>query len=813
MPENRFVLLTNPVTPTAGFKKTRNAGGDNNDDEPEVIKKPNSIQQLRLRRSNFLFLVERRQRVQNRTIDVPATIETVIIRFFKVFDGSLQSKFISKYGLEVACLEDFNKTVYLEINDAEKFKVFLDHLKKFFSSDLRTTYEGKEYNLIALIYDFRFLSTSRRVRSFSTISTVSLLGAQTSAGSKVYESLLGYLKSQELPVSQSQVTPDFLEVSNLTQQQVNTIANNFDIVRQITSSRVERRRPGQYGEERRDYGFTVSVPETIPTVGILDTGFFRIEPLRDAIAGFNYDLTSTAAFIDDTGHGTAVGSMVVLGEEFITEIKTNYVAKAKIAVIKVMQNDADSLSIIALTNAIRSAHQEHNVRLFNLSLNDPLPKQYNRHISDYAYTLDVLCYELDLLIVISVGNIPEQRLAELISQEPHTAHEYPRVFYSLDDRSEIHSCETTNISEPSESMNNISVGALAWNLEEGQTSDITPAKEYPAYYTRKFHYDYEQQINGSDFLRSQRNKHLNKPDLVFEGGDLFRESSGMEILRSPIEQDGRRYFARSAGTSLAAPLVTSYMATIMRHYPSLRMQTIKALIINSAESPCGKNPPIFREFPIDLLRKLIGFGRPQPDKLINTDNNAVTFVIEREIRLDEFQTIKLVLPTFLNETKNKLNFKATLCYNFRPIKDNHLGYLPLQITYGLFQHLEGNGMSQMDSEDYLVKGTVRWSDDFFGVENRLFSNVQRTEYSLSGELIRDLNNQVCIAVKCHGKKEIPVGDLRHLENTAHKFSLVITITELPVSRAQNRLYQEITAINSIQAIAQAEGEATAEAGA
>lgn len=812
MAENRFLFLTNRASLNDGFKKQRNAGGDDEDEpEVEVSKNPNRTQQARLRRSNLILFSERRTRAANRTIDIPATIETIIIHFFKVFDQSLTKKFIKLYGLEVTSLEDFNKTVFFEIADAAKFQVFLNHLKDFYSSDPSVTYEGKPYNLIALIYDFKFLSTKRRIRSFSTISTISLLAAQSKAGQRLRESLLAYLTGEELAFDQSPVSPDFIEVSNLQPRTVEEIANNFDIVKQITSSRVERRRPGTYNEERRDYGFTITIPNNIPTVGVIDTGFFPVEPLRNAIANFHYDLTSTAHLIDDTGHGTAVGSLIILGEEFLRETKTEYEAKAKIAVIKAMQNDVDGLSVIGVVGAIRHAHERHGVRLFNLSLNDPLPKGYNRHISDYAYALDMLSHELDIMIVISVGNISDQRLKELIEEEPHAAHQYPQIFYSLDDRSEIHSCESTNISEPSESMNNLSVGAIAGNLEDGQTSDITPGEELPAYYTRKFHYDYEQQIHGSDFQRNQRNKHLNKPDVVFDGGDLFRREAGIEIIRTPIEQEGRRYFGRSAGTSLATPLVASHMASIMRAYPTLRMQTIKALIINNAESPCGKNPHLFRGFPINLLRKLTGFGKPETVRLTGTTNNSVTFVIEDEIDLEDFKTITLALPEFLNGTKNKLTFKTTLCHSFRPVKDNHLAYLPLQITFGVFKWMEAAQMSQAETKSYQVKKSVSWSDDFFGVENRLFSNVQQTEYSLDGELIPELNNRVTLAIKCTGKKEIPESDRIHLENTHHKFSLVMTITELPESRQHNRLYQDITAINSVNAIAELDGDATVEA--
>ena len=112
-------------------------------------------------------------------------------------------------------------------------------------------------------------------------------------------------------------------------------------------------------------------------------------------------------------------------------------------------------------------------------------------MSDYAYMLDKIAYENDLLIFISVGNIAEQRLRELLVDEPHELHGYPTLHYSPNASSDIHVCESTNIAKPSESYNNLSIGALAGNLESGLTSDISPSEELPAYYTRKFHYDWK----------------------------------------------------------------------------------------------------------------------------------------------------------------------------------------------------------------------------------------------------------------------------------------------------------------------------------
>lgn len=813
MPDNRHVYLRNPSGTNDGFKKTRNAQPDS-EDEPELdfSKFPTEPQQQRLRVATNTFNAERQQRQQDRSIQVPAIIDVVVIYFFKVFNQSLTKEFDRRYGLVPCVFEDFNKTVYFEINNPVSFNLFVRHLEMYYSSSQDETYEGKEYNLISLIYNFKFLSGNIRLESVSnSISSINLIQSSNTTALAIFRALLSYLNEQGIGTYQTDFSPDIIEVSDLTDERAREIANNFDIVKTISSSRVERIRPGAFGNIRRDYGFTVTVPEGVPTIGIIDTGFFRIDPLRGCLADISYDLTNTAAYIDDLGHGTIVACLAALGEEFIQTIKDNYEAKAKIAVIKAIQNDNDGLDMLRLVDVIRQAHTELGIRIFNLSLNEPLHKTYNKHISNYAYLLDKLAFENDLLFFISVGNIQEQRLRELIVDEPHDTHAYPAIFYSLDTQSEIHSCESTNIAEPSESMNNISIGAIAGNLEEGLTADITPAEELPAYYTRKFHYDYSQQINGSPFMRSQKNKHLNKPDLVFEGGDLFRFEAGIEVLRSPIEQDGPRFFSRSAGTSLSTPLVASYAASTVRHYPTLKMQSIKALLINAAESPCGNNPPQFRTLPKQVLRKLIGFGRPQGEFLITTSDNSITFVIEDEIEVNELRTIPISIPAYINRSGNKLNFKSTLCYSFRPIKDNHLAYLPLQITFGIFQPIEAQTMATMKTEDYRIKDGMSWSDDFFGIENRLFSNVQQRNDNVSGQKIGEIGNLVSLAIKCAAKKEIPTGDLGYIENTSHKFSFVLTITELPISRASDRLYADMVAINTIEAIADAQTDATAEA--
>lgn len=809
MSKNKHVYLKNHSTKSVGFKKTRNLQID--EPEFEYPKFPNQAQQERLRKARALYYRDRKIRIENKSISGLPSIDLVKIYFFKTFNKELSTQFYERYGLLPSSYEGFNKTVLFEVQDKRLFAVFTKHLELYFNSSTKETYQGKEYNLISLIFNFSFLTSRRRIKSFSgNITSFGLIPTQNSEAFIIYKALLNYLNDKKKEIFQSELTAEFLEVSELSIADLNDIVDNFDIIKTISSTRVERRRPGLYGDERRAFGFSVDLKPNAPTIGIIDTGVSKIDPLIPCLFNYNYDITGYGSYWDEMGHGTAVAALVTLGEDFYKTIKNSYEACAKIAVIKVLQKGSDNINIAKLIEIVIEAKEKYNIRIFNLSLNEPGHKNYNEGFSDYAYLLDRIAFQYDILFFISVGNVGEQRLRELIDDEPHSSHEYPQIFYSLDGGSEIHICETTNISVPSESMNNISVGALAGNLEDRLSSDITPAEEFPAYYTRKFHYDYEQPVNGSHFMKSQKNKHLNKPDLVMEGGDLFLYESGMEILTSPMLTERQRFFSRNSGTSLATPLVTSLAGVILSHYPELRTQTVKAMIINTATLPCPANSKAFQGFQINLLRKLVGFGRPNKRNIVTNGNDSITFLIEDEISLEELRTIELTLPNYINRSGNKLNFTGTLSYSFLPIKDNQLCYLPLQITFGIFKLVDAPTMSKMNAEDYKIKPGISWSDDFFGIENRLLSNVQKINSNVSGLSIEQLGNKICIAIKCTGKKEIPDSDKDHLANIKHKFSLVLTVTELPTTRASNKLYNEMLAINNIETIIEVEGEATLE---
>jgi hypothetical protein len=808
MPNNKHVFLINEKTGNPKFNRQR---GRKQDDKQEVEIPPQpkfikDFQKENFRNDNVNFYSQRKLRNENRTVKFPKSIDLVRLFFHVVFNADLNKKFEQRYGLSPVEYSHFNKTVVFEIINETLFINFEKHIKQVIESPDETPYENKPFNLVSLILKFEFISSRYRLLTSKETGILLTLISSANTISKVQkETLLNFLREQNLEITYNALFPDILEIKNISKDQNKFIADNFDIVRMITSTRALRIRPGAFGPSRREFGFTIHIPDNITTVGVIDTGISMIEPFRNVLLNTAYDHTGNGAFWDEAGHGTMVAGLVILGDEFQITVKESYDAKAKVIAIKALHNIDDDINIPQLLNDIRDAKRQHGVRLFNMSLNIPFAKKYNDTYSQFAYELDKLAYEEDILIFISVGNFDSESLEDLVINETHPDHEYPTFFYNLNHTSQSHSCQNTNISEPSESLNNVSIGALAGNLEGGDNTDITPNNMYPAYYSRKFHFDYSQPINKKPLRRNQNNKHLNKPDFVFEGGDLFKYDAGIEILRSPLNNDDK-FFGRSCGTSLSTPLVTSYAAEILNNYPSLKTQTVKALLINGASYYKKSNLPDFKTSTDSLLKSMVGFGKPQRNKLLSTDDNSIIFVIEDEIESQQILTIPIILPDYLKKSGNKLRFDISLCYSFLPVKDNHLNYLPIYMSFNLVKNIDIKTVAEKEQTEYGIKNGFSWSEDHHGIENRVFSNAQFKSYSLQPNDIQNLGDSIALGIRCLVKTEIPATHAAQMSAKKHPFSIVLSITELPEINASNQLYSTMIACNEIRNIVQAEGE-------
>jgi len=795
---NKHVYLNNKKKEKSGFNRRRGFSPETKDEvqEEPTIKQ---FQVTNLRNNYIAFTQSYEDRYKKRIIEFPSYIDLIEIRFFPIFNKDLKNKFFQKYGLLPISYHDFNHTVVFEVVNPDSFEAFKSDVEYIISLDEDVTYSGEDHNLIATVYKFSFID--KRADTYeeediilSTIQSVSI---------EIYnlqkERLKEYLNENNLAFTINN-NEDLFYINRLNSGDIINIEQNFDIVRSITSSRALNVRPGMLGTLRMEYGFEVEIPENLATIGIIDTGVNSIDPFNNLIDSGGINITGETDE-DHSGHGTLVAGLAIFGQNLPASIEDSYVAKCKVLPIKVLHNNTGGINFPLLLQAVRRANKDNGVRIFNMSLVFH-PKKYNEAFSDFAYELDSLSHELGILIFISVGNFDAVSLQELLTIDYHIDHEYPEFFYNLNSSSSVHNCENTNISTPSESINNLSIGSIAGNIEDNDNSDLTPLNIYPAYYTRKFHYDYNQKINKTDFKQNQKNKNFNKPDLVFDGGDLLNTDSGIEVLGSPADN----FFKRTSGTSLSSPLIASIAAEIESQYPDLAVQSIKALLINSANYYKPTELTHFRDKG-ELLRKLIGFGIPDRTQTLLSDNKSITMVVEDQIKPLEIISIPIFLPEYLKTANNKLIFQISISYSMYPDKGNHLGYLPLHISFNLMKNLSINDIATKNASETVAKSGFSWSEDHFGKENIIFSNTQSKEYRLQPNDIIALNGQMAIAIRCLSKDNIDDNLKQYVENNQHDFSLVINIREEVNNITDNNLYSEIQAINNLTVISELESDA------
>ena len=456
-----------------------------------------------------------------------------------------------------------------------------------------------------------------------------------------------------------------------------------------------------------------------------------------------------------------------------------------------------------------------------------------------------------MLIFISVGNLSEEDIKnmQIVAANPNTSErvkrflKYPNHYYNpfiSIEETECHDGECMNLCEPSESMNNMSVGAIAesYNINHGNHG-LSLGCEFPAYYSRKYHIDYNSLINGTRFKNNQKNKNLFKPDIVMPGGDQLDVESRMLVLAPRIDGTGLK-IEQNSGTSYATPLAANIAAKIVSKYPNINMQSVKALMINSAE-PIKKyyleeiidelkfldnnsypyvdskeKTLLSKKYSAERLSKYIsGHGVPNISKCIDSDDNRCTFVIEDTIAFDSHKVVNLNIPNYLLQYSKKgvlLTLTATLCYKFNPKRADVLSYCPIHIAFNF-----GNSMNhdepRKNAEEYAskrasddkdrmaIKSSVgSWSDDFYPVSSKMFSNVQKMSLNISRDEIEKIRNQISIIFRCTGRE--------YLEGTNHPFSFVLTIEQKHSAELDgNSLYDSLEQVNIVEAIAQAALEA------
>lgn len=133
-----------------------------------------------------------------------------------------------------------------------------------------------------------------------------------------------------------------------------------------------------------------------------------------------------------------------------------------------------------------------------------------------------------------------------------------------------------------------------------------------------------------------------KPDVVAEGGNVAVSPDrtgtdtpeSLAVLTTRLQQLGQGVFTTTRDTSAATAQVAAIAADIMATYPDLRPETVRALVVHSAQWSSAMRAEIdsaaTRTEKVSRLRRY-GMGTPSVDRALRSATDALTLISEAQI--------------------------------------------------------------------------------------------------------------------------------------------------------------------------------------
>lgn len=751
--------------------------GGKEDDEEENTQ-PNYYRQasnLRVSIENFSIERELKYARKDRSLEIPADIDYIQINFVSQFViNKYFNDYYKKFGLEAINFFNFGKTGLFAIIERDLFQTYLNEINNFIQFGLNLNPESKYDNYVTYVNGFKLLTAKDIIRfkvdEIGKVVYLSLveLPLDLKLQSLLIDSLIAFLESKNVSYYFDK-TVNRIELLDVPFEQVQLIAENFDIIQNATCSLSTIVRPSDFNFVKREYGFNISnADEDLPLIGIIDTGISMDTPLKSiTIQDDTFSLEGNP-LIDVSGnkregHGTAVAALAALGRlNHLKKFQGEVRADAKLLSIKLFESGNGYLSETQVIKMLYDAKSKYpDMKLFVLTTCYDKFKAKNEPFTSYTYELDKFAHSTDSLIFICTANNKNA-----INENT----DYDLAYFNS-----VH----TNLSTPADSLNNVTVGAAAENLNDGAFYGISSGREYPTLYSRKGHIDL-----AAVFPRNKSNKNYFKPDVIDCGGDLgfynpsaidYIDNSAMAVLSARPELG----YILETGTSLSAPLTANLAAKILKEYPHINAQTIKALIINGA----SLNNIQFPKQVSHLLNVTAGNGFVDVEISLFSNENKATLILEDEISDTDLKIYPINFPKYLLEDelgrkKGLVKITTTLCFSFEPILNNQLSYNPIHIAFSFFKNHSADEINaKNDDFNSKLRSSLSWSQNGRNVSKPIpFSNSQKINFTIDLNHLITENQVLKLAIHCKVSAQI-VGGLPAGYPKQFPFSMAITIEE------------------------------------
>ena len=367
-----------------------------------------------------------------------------------------------------------------------------------------------------------------------------------------------------------------------------------------------------------------SVGDGVPHICLLDTGVNRGHRLLEpALAPADLHTIEPAWGTNDmAGHGTEMAGLALAGDlTKLLESKDGIEFQHRLESVKLLpQNGANQhdpvhhgyLTAEAISRPEISA--PNRPRVFGMAVTAK-HNQDRGQPSAWSAAIDKMAADADgqgaqrRLLILSAGNA-----------QPDSWLQYPVAN------------DTDAIHDPGQAWNALTVGAFTElvRITEPNAADheaIAPSGALSPFSTTS--------------LTWQERWPL-KPDIVLEGGNVARSplgscSTDSLSLLTAFYRPNERLFATTCATSAATALATRIAASLMAEYPNLWPETIRGLMVHSAEwteamqrsyLPTGRRPT--KTDYAQLIRRC-GFGVPDLDRALWSVANSLTMVVEESL--------------------------------------------------------------------------------------------------------------------------------------------------------------------------------------
>jgi Subtilase family len=384
-------------------------------------------------------------------------------------------------------------------------------------------------------------------------------------------------------------------------------------------------------------GRLIAADGSSPTVCLLDTGVHRHSLLAASLEPRDILHVVGPDGVDRSGHGTELAGLALLGE--LTEPLTsglNIELAHRLESVKILPDPgmpANPRRIWASVTAsgVAAPEVDHPTRrrVFCLANSDHGYNDDGRPTS-WSATVDALAFGTDIaptaqgvellsapnpnssrLIVVAAGNVRDGFAANYLDR-----------------------CDTLPVEDPAQAWNALTVGAYTELL------DIPTDPSFTGWTPLARSGDLSPFSRTSMTYRKPWPK---KPDIVLEGGNVLMSPAGTSFdtpeTLSLVTTSRREPFDEpltvTRETSAAAAQAARLAAIASSRYPSLWPESLRGLLVHSAEWTEAMRDAIRAAPSQPQRRQLIrryGFGVPTEDSVLRSASSAVTLIAQSTIR-------------------------------------------------------------------------------------------------------------------------------------------------------------------------------------